>query len=303
MNKTLKAVVAALFGSLVLAACSTVSTASDQVDLHYSAGSFSSTKYSDCVQSGNRKWNGPGDKYFNYPQGQRTYNFSNDKDADSAPITIVSKDNQELKVEGGLTFFLDTNCTHPFTINGHTYKGGILQAFHENIGLKFHAYMVGDDLPQGWQDLLNFYMGKPLKNAMQTAGQKFNWLDLYNNPVARNQFDAEVKAGLPESIKAQIGGVDYFQNFNLIIQKPEPDPRLVSSLAAVQQQVLQNKAVQQQNITVITELQQIRNLTKVLGPYGYILYKALQDCDAQNKGNSCPQFLPVPQGANINIGK
>ena len=301
----MKKVIGALVALLLVAGCSSINTQSDQAGLHYKAGALSSTHFANCVGQGTRNFDGPGDKHYSYPAGQRTFDFSSDDEADAHPINVVSKDNQTLEFDGGLTFQLDTDC-NKVTINGHEYKGGMLQAFHERIGLKYKAFMNGDEISEGWKAALRFYMGKPLTNDLQNAAGQYNWLDLYTNPAIRATIEKTVNDNLAQAVKNLTGGQDYFTNFNLIINKPIPDEKLVTGLAAVQQAVLQRKAVQNQNLTVVTELSQIKSLVKVLGPYGYVLYKALKDCEADN-GNSgndqagCPAILPVPQGGNINI--
>lgn len=292
----------------VATACSSVNTQPDQVALHYNAGTFSDTKFADCDGVSTHKvYDGVGDKHYVYPNGQRTFEFSGDQQADAKPIAIVSQDNVELTAVGGLTFNLDTSCT-PVTINGKRYAGGMLQAFHENIGLKFTAYtgegadpLPGKDTSQGWENMLQFYMGQSLKNAMSQAAQKYGWLALWNDPATREKFDQEVKDNLAGAIKNTTGGVDYFKNFNLTLQKPTPPQGLVDAYAAAQQAIAQKQTVLDQNATVAAEMDQINKLTSALGPYGYILYKALNDCEQGKLKNGCPSFLPVPQGANINI--
>ncbi len=78
----------AMTGALLLigtgvAGCTTVSTDSDQVALHYDAGALSSTTYQECVKSNNRSWDGLGEQYYKYPAGQRNFEFSANKDAES----------------------------------------------------------------------------------------------------------------------------------------------------------------------------------------------------------------------------
>lgn len=93
------AAVATLLSALfATAGCTTVSTDSDQVALHYDAGAFSSTTYQECVKNNNRTWDGLGEDYYKYPAGQRNFDFTGGDDSESAPYTVVSKDNQELTV-------------------------------------------------------------------------------------------------------------------------------------------------------------------------------------------------------------
>jgi len=275
------------------AACTTVSTAPDQVALHYDAGVIDATKYKDCVQPSNKNYNGPGDLSYWYPTGQRTFKFNLDKDAETGPLTIVSSDNQELKISGVLAFNLDTNCSP---------DGGILRKFHENIGIKYQAFMDADDTTSnGWDNMLRTYMGQPLQKMLSTASQKYTWLALYNDPPTRVKFEQEVNAQLADQIKATTGSVDYFQNFALTLQKPEPNPELVTALANVQVQVTNGKAIDQQNTNIANAMVGIKKLTDLLGPYGYILYQVMQNCVNGKQTAGCPTFLPVPTGTNINI--
>jgi hypothetical protein len=300
-RRAITAVVGAATLALVAAGCSTINTAPDQAGLHYKAGAVSSTKFADCVTSSNRNWYGPGDKTYTYPAGQRTFDFTGSPGSESGPLTVVSQDNQELQVQGGLTFQLDTSCDK-ITINGKDYPGGILQAFHENIGIKYAAYMDDNDkTSDGWDEMLRFYIGQPLKKAMNQAAQKYGWLAIYNDPATRVKWETEVKTLLPAAVKATTGGADYFKNFSLTLQKPEPDPKLVSALAAAQVAITNKQAVIDQNATVDEELKQIKKLTAVLGPEGYILYKALQLCATSKDNAGCPAFIPVPQGSSLNI--
>ena len=281
--------------TLVASGCSNVNTNSDQVGLHYKGGPFSSTSFSNCVASGTRNFDGPGDLHYYYPAGQRTFDFTGGKGSESDPITVVSSDNQELTISGGLTFNLDTTCNDA--------DGGMLRKFHENIGLKFQPIMDEDGTTgDGWDNLLRFYMGQPLKKALSTEAQKYSWLALYNDPATRVKFEAAVNAELPTAVKATTGGNAYFLNFNLTLQQPTVNAQLSNGLLAVQVAITQRQAVEQQNLTVQAKLEQIKALTAVLGPYGYVLYDAMQTCLSSEKPPpGCPAFLAVPTGANINV--
>ena len=293
MRRTAAGMVAALMTVPVLAGCSTVSTESDQVALHYDAGSFSSTTFQECVTQNNRTWDGPGEKYHKYPAGQRNFDFMGGEDAESNPYTVVSKDNQELTVSGGLTFHLDTSCEP---------DGGMLRDFHEEIGLKFQP-TVDDDgqTTDRWLEMLRFYIGQPLNKALATEAQKYDWLALYNDPATRAQFEAAINANLGNAVLATTGGKAYFQQFNLTLQKPVPRKELVDGLAAVQVAITERQAVKEQNATVDEKLKQIEKLVAVLGPDGYVLYDAMQRCLTGEAPKGCPQFLTLPQGGSVDV--
>nr|BFE87927.1 hypothetical protein GCM10020093_105280 [Planobispora longispora] len=122
------AVGAVVVFSVLLSACSRVSTQPDEIILHYAGGVFEPIEFERCVNpSSGATLLGPGDTAYSYPFGQRTFDFSGAEDAESKPLTVVSKDNVEMKVSGVATFTLNTECK-------------TLQQFHEKIGLKFRAY-------------------------------------------------------------------------------------------------------------------------------------------------------------------
>jgi hypothetical protein len=274
---------------LAVAGCSGISTQADEVGVHYKAGPFSATKFANCVGSSTRNYDGPGDAHYIYPAGQRTYDFTGGNGSESGPITVVSKDNQELTVSGVAKFYLDTDCD-------------VLRSFHEQIGLKYKAYMDGDSTSPGWDTMLRTYIGQQLKQAMTTAAQRYDWLDLYNDPATRARWEDEVNRLTPQLV-TKFAGAEYFKTFSFTLQKPVPTAGLLAGLAAAQEAVLQRRTIENQNASVIAELDQIKSLTNVLGPYGYILYKALKDCEAEgdNAARACPTLLPVPNGTGINV--
>ncbi|SDT03751.1 SPFH domain-containing protein [Actinoplanes derwentensis] len=279
--------------ALLLAGCTTVSTESDQVALHYDAGSFSSTTYQECVTQNNRAWDGLGEKYYTYPAGQRNFDFTGSDDSESAPYTVVSKDNQEMTVAGGLTFHLDTGCEP---------DGGMLRRFHEDIGLKFQPVIDEDGKTTGtWLEMLRFYIGHPLSRALAAEAQKYDWMALYNDPETRTRFETDINANLSAAVSATTGGKGYFVDFNLTLQKPQPRKELVDGLAAAQVAITQRQAVIEQNATVDEKLKQIKKLVDVLGPDGYVIYEVMQQCLTGETRAGCPTFLPVPNGANVNI--
>nr|BFE87928.1 hypothetical protein GCM10020093_105290 [Planobispora longispora] len=82
-------------------------------------------------------------------------------------------------------------------------------------------------------------------------------------------------------------------DISLTIQKPEPPGTLVDALSAEQAAKAENVAQAQRNAKVRTELESIRDLVKVLGKDGAVLWQAIQ------KGQVT--VVPVPQGADLNI--
>jgi len=256
-------------------AVTTVSTAPDQVALTYNSGPLQSKKFDACVGASTRAFDGPFDKHYSYPASQRNFNFSGDSGSDSDPFTIVSRDGIEMSVGGVANFLLNTDCR-------------TLQKFHELIGNRYRAYMDGGDVSDGWLNMLNVYIGKPLDTAMDRAAQKYVWRDLYNNPATKAAWEKEVVEQLPILVDRQTDGEeDFFQNFALTISKPEPPQSLKDAVTAEQTQVAQARAAQakaqadrlaaQAQIFVQrAEAAKIAERIKVLGIEGYLRTLAIE---------------------------
>jgi hypothetical protein len=284
------AIVAVVVSGFVLSGCTRVSTQPDEVVLHYAGGIFEAIKFDECINpSSGATLLGPGDTSYSYPFGQRTFDFSGMDDAESKPLSVVSKDNVEMTVSGVATFTLNTDCK-------------TLQQFHEKIGLKYRAYYE-DGESEGWRQMLNIYMRVPVDRAMDAASQEFEWRGLFNDPAVKQAWEARVGVLARQFIKAT-AGADYFCNQNyvgvgecadisLTIQKPEPPEALVNALASEQAAKAENAAQLQRNAKVRTEIESIKDLVKVLGPQGAVLWQAIQ------KGQVT--VVPVPQGTNLNI--
>ncbi|GGK72003.1 hypothetical protein Ppa06_30200 [Planomonospora parontospora subsp. parontospora] len=276
----------------VLSGCSRVSTRPDEIVLHYAGGTFEAIKFERCINpSSGATMLGPGDTAYSYPFGQRTFDFSGAEDAESQPLSVVSKDNVEMKVSGVATFTLNTDCR-------------TLRQFHEKIGLKFRAYFEEEgESSDGWRRMLGIYMRVPLDRALDAASQEFEWRGLFNDPKVKQQWEARVGQLAREFIK-EAAGAGYFcgQNYagsgecgdiSLTIQKPEPPENLVAALSAEQAAKAENAAQAQRNAKVRTEIESIKDLVKVLGPNGAVLWQAIQ------KGQVT--VVPVPQGSDLDL--
>jgi hypothetical protein len=278
VRKLLAAVAALFIGVFVLSACSSVNTAPDQVSLHYKGGPIESTKFSACVDPSTRSWDGPGDKHFTYPAGQRTFEFSaNETSRDAGRVSAPDVNGVELLVSGTIRFELNTDCD-------------TLRQFHEKIGLKSKAYMQGDSTSDGWREMLGTYMQQPLQRAVNDATQLYDWKDLYSDSSTKAEWEKSVKDLLPKYVEQAMGD-DYFNDFSVTVQKPDLPETLTKAIVATQEAIEQNKAQEQRNATVQTELESIRALVEVLGPDGYNTYQAIKD----GKIN----VVAIPQGSDL----
>lgn len=274
MNR--RTLVLAAVTAVALVGCSSVDTQPDEMAVQYNDGIFIPTdrEFIDCKGPSVQDYDGPGNDHYIYPAGQRTYQFTGAEGSDGAPVTVVSRDNQQLVVRGVLTFELNDECD-------------VLRQFHEQIGIKFRAY-EGD----GWTRMLDTYVRQPLERSLDSAAQQYGWRSLYNDPAIKGAFEREVLESVPEIVKQTAGG-DFFSDFRVTVQKPDAPEELVAALAAEEKAVAENNAQKKRNETIRTELQTIRELVAVLGPEGYVAYKALEDGRVT--------VLPVPQGTSVQI--
>lgn len=236
MKRIAIGVVAAM--ALLLTGCSGVSTGPDQKALHYEGGSFSSKTFKDCVGNSDRQYDGPGDQHYAYPSNQRNLAFPDDGDM-TAAIKFVTKDGIEMTVSGVLNFLLNTSCD-PIEVDGKKYDGGALQVFHELIGNRYEAYMNDDKTSDGWIKMLGIYIYRPLDTAIDRAGQKYTYIQLYNDPAVKAAWEQEVLASLPDLVNRQTDGeIDFFTDFALTLQKPDPPEAIKAALIARQEAIAQ----------------------------------------------------------------
>ena len=276
---TPRALTAAALLAVALTGCSITTPEPDQKGIVYDAGMFSDTTFQNCINPGSRDMSGWGDQGFVYPNGQRTFEFADKRDAESRPLTVVSKDNLEMTVSGVATFSLTTDCA-------------TLRKFHEQIGLKFKAY---EDA--GWNRMLGVYIGQPLDRAMDAAAKEYGWKDLFSNPAIKQQWEQSVATYAAQFIKEQ-GGAGFFGGFSVTLQQPQPPQGVRDALASAQQAVEENAAQKNKNEKSKTELESIKALVEVLGPQGAVMWQAVKDGRVQIVVSDGGAISVTPKGGN-----
>lgn len=257
---------------LVFARPTTISTGTDEVGLHYSAGPFSSTRFASCVSESQREWNGPFDKHFKYPSSQTNFVFGPGGEFGyEGGISFVTSDGIEMTVYGVANFLLNTECE-------------VMNEFHDLIGNRYQAYLDDDGQRSvGWSTkVLPIYIGKPLQTAVDRAGQSYRYAELYNDPTVKAQWERDVIAALPELVNRQTDGDDdFFINFALTLEKPEPPQAIKDALVQQQAKVAEARAreaeAQAQKAAAEAQIAveranaaQIAALIRVLGVEGYL---------------------------------
>lgn len=276
----MKRLVLGIFAALafVLSTGCTVNTpAPDKQTVVFDKGPFSGTTFQECVLPGQQDISGMFDQAFEYPFGQRTWEFADKQarpDAESGVEKVVTKDLTEMTVSGVVTFSLTSDCK-------------VLTQFAKDVGIKLSA-----DTDEGWRKMIGVYVGGPFARALDAASKDFNWRDLFQDPTIRQSWEQRVKELLPSFVKEQ-GGASFFQGINVTLQQPQPPEDVRKALAASQAAIEENRAQKNKNEKTRTEIEAIKDLVKVLGPEATVLWRAIE------KGQV--SVIPVPAGTSLNV--
>ncbi len=281
MKRITMALVALLLLIPIITGCSQASTEPDEQALHYKGGAFSSSKFDNCIGTSTRNFDGPGDAHYIYPAGQRTFSFTGAKGSESAPLEVTTHDSQQLAVPGFVTFTLTGDCDS-------------LRSFHERIGKKYGAYKDGGRDGQGWNEFLLDYIDVPLQAAMNEASLNFDWQTLYSDSAAQSEFEANVKADLPEQVATALGNKDYITINAVQIGKPLPAQALLDGLTAVEAAKLVKTAQDEKNKANVSKYQTFADCREA-----GLTEQACMTIYLSDSGKI--PFWPIPAGANVNV--
>lgn len=284
--KASRSTVATIAAAVLATAGCSASLGPDESGVEYNGGAIQSVSFDNCVSPGHREYRGPGDHIYVYPAGQRSYEFSDNKDSqDSAPISVVTKDNTEMTVTGVATFSLNTDCR-------------TLRQFHEQIGLKYKAYTE-----DGWTKTLGTYLRQPLDRTMDQAAKQYTWKDLYSNPTIKQQWEQQVGQLIVDQVNNTAGGQFFCSPtftgkgncgaFKLTLQQPQPPAGVRNALSAAQESLERAAAQKNENQRIDLEAEGLRKLTKILGPDAAVLYQAIK--------LGRVKVVPLPAGGSINV--
>ena len=264
------------------------STEINEIGLIYEGGVIQDKVYKGLLEPGatnNRV--GLGSTVYRYRIDQRSWIAKAGDTTDTVPVTIVSEDDVRLSVEYQLYFKLNLD-------------EDTLRKFHENLGVKTAAWTTG-----GWVEMLQTYFDPQVERALEAAGLKFKWRDLYGSEEARIAFQDDTVANLKRNIFEVIGD-DYFcgpaytgpgsecGDFTFIVGKPTPtNPEIVAAVESEQTARAATVAQQQENERIRTQLEVERELVELYGPQGALLR------DAIDSGRI--QIMVVPQGSDVTV--
>lgn len=295
MIRRVLAALSALLLVAVTVACSTVDTDPRQIALHYSGGSFESQVFDSCVPSSTLELaNSPGDHYYYYPTGDRTYEFRGDGTAENVEqgaIEITSSDRISLKVSGLLNFTLNTDCGKFTDKGGKEWPGGHLQMFHERFNKdRVAPEDAGQDMTGGWRTMLVNRIGGPLNQLMDQMALRYTVAQLDSDPDRKAEWQKAVLDDLQNRIDASFGGERVIEiREPIIIDKPDIPQSLKDVIA-------EGEAIRQRGVNAAQE-KEIGNGWPG-GPAAYdrhLIDLAVQK--AINEGRV--QVIPVPAGSDV----
>lgn len=275
--------IATIFVALVLGAsgCAVVKTGQDTQALWYEDGDFSAQKFKGCEPPASRDRKGVGDQFYYYPSGQRTFSFTGRQGSESGPITIKTKDSQQMTVNGFITFELTTDCE-------------ALRKFHESIGLKYGAYFEeGQSDSAGWLNFLNDYLAVPLNSVMDKAGLEQNWQTLYSSSNAVADFEQYVQSNLGKEVSTAVGDPNLITIKGVSVETPQPSEALLKSLEDIEAAKAQKKVQDQKNEVSKSKYVAFEECKKVMDVQSCIILQLAE------QGNI--PFYPIPEGGSLNV--
>jgi hypothetical protein len=283
---------------LVLAAlasaCGYVTTGASEVALQYEGGAVEGRQFYECFAGGARDAQDWGDTQYYYPTGGRDFSFSDAKTADTAPLTAVSQDAQQLRVVGTIKFKLTLSCA-PFTDpTGKRWEGGTAQFFHEIFGTKDPSKPVyntagNEAYGEGWQNFLTNYMGFAVDRIVDDNALKYTMAALRTDATARASWETDVKEKLPDMLKKLTNGVDIFDVTEVIIQQPNVRKEIADAEA-------QRQAAEIAASAANVDVEAAKNF-----PGGMPAYQEYKRQQAVNKAieSGKVQIIPIPNGSPV----
>lgn len=290
-----RAALLALLGALLaLTGCSYVTTGASEVALQYEGGIVESRSFFKCFAGSAREAQDWGDLQYYYPTGGRDFTFSEAKTADTAPLTAVSKDTQQLRVTGTVKFSLTLSCGRFTDPDGKEWPGGTAQYFHEKFGTKDPSKPVyntsgNEAYGEGWSNFLEQYVGFAVDRIVDDNALGYTLAELRGNVAARASWEASVLEKLPDMLKALTGGVDVFKVTAVILQQP-----------GVRKEIADAEA-QRQAAQITAEAATIDTDAAAAFPGGMQAYLEYKRQQAVNKAieSGKVQVIPIPDGSPI----
>lgn len=281
MIKRILAVLAAVMMVLAMAGCSSFDVQEDQTAVEIDGYHILKTdkKKVECHDAGKAGYGGVGNDMYYYNAGQRTFSFTgNSSEAELDPVPVTTKDNQTIEQPGFMKFTLTTDCD-------------ALYDFHKKVGLKYDAYT--DD---GWKRFLGDYFGVPITTALNDiTSDVVTWKEWYNNSALRTEAQTDLVPVLQAAINASLGSNEWIKVNSVSLSRPVPSEALLTGLEAAEKQKLENQAIEQRNVGLLSKYDAMRDCIRKVG-----LSEEICKIMFLAESGDIP-FYPIPQGGDVNV--
>jgi len=226
-------------------------------------------------------FNGWGDKLYIYPATQRNYIISLHADEGDRgredSITALNADGVPVQYEVAVYFKLNLDK---------------LEAFHENIGIKYHAWCDGGavNCSDGWENMLNDSFRQQLENALQLVTRQYHTDDFLTTDTVRS-IQTSVAADLKDNVNGVLGneyfcgptyvaGTNECPDFKLVLKKPTLPDAVVARYSEVQESRIEIQTKANEVIQADKQAEAIDKLNRALSSAqsadAYVLLKAIE---------------------------
>ena len=226
--------IALLVGAFVLSGCSSDGfTDPSMRTLRYEKGASQGGKFKECIDPGEKIVTN--DALYPYPTTQRedvwdTANFNaGSNSADHEDLRLTDRNGNTVNVKMKVSFFLNTDCD-PIEVNGRSFKGGALQAFHEFIGKTRRAYFNKDgSYPDGWIWAMDNYISSSVVDYMTKATRTQTAEDMWLKPEINADFTQGLSEALPGLVNAGMEtDIQFYRDFTVKIYSITPGDEYLS---------------------------------------------------------------------------
>ena len=227
-------VIATLAAALLVSSCG-FSTPSDMVAVQEGRGA-EAKKVKGCKAPNERGFWG-NDFYAYYPTNEREWVATGQDSADAGRMKSVTNDNVEMYIPVTVQFSMITDCD-------------TISEFYQKFGRRNKAYFNEDgEYDQNWVNTLEKLVATPTDATLDRIVQDYNWRDVWNDPATKTEMEKRLTEAVngKSSLLVQRAQGKYFEDFSVLIGKPEPtNPDLATAVAAEQTAVATAKSKEAQ---------------------------------------------------------
>jgi hypothetical protein len=165
-------------------------TPRNMVGISYGGGPVEAAHFQRIVQPGSGLFfNGAFDPLYLYPADTQSYIVSKapGEGAVDQADSIVSPSRDRVQIEYQVAVYFKLNTDR-------------LQAFHEQLGLRFSAYQAN-----GWNRLIQDTFRQQIENALQENTRKYDVADIYGNADDLTAIQTDIQTKLSDRLVAALG--------------------------------------------------------------------------------------------------